>query len=257
MAEPVADRSVPGLPAAAEAIAGGPTPGGPRHVAIIMDGNGRWAKARRLPRLAGHRAGVEAVRRVVKAAPELGIDTLTLYAFSSENWRRPPEEVSDLMGLLLQHIRSELEELDEAGVRLGFIGEWRALRPDIVTELERARFRTAGNRRLNLVVALNYGAQDELVRAVRRLAAEAAAGARDPAAISAADIEAALDTAAFAPVDLIIRSSGEVRLSNFLLWQAAYAELWFTPVLWPDFDAAVLRQATEAFARRERRFGGR
>ncbi|WP_448582040.1 polyprenyl diphosphate synthase [Thermaurantiacus sp.] len=222
-----------------------------------MDGNGRWAKARRLPRLAGHRAGVEAVRRVVKAAPELGIDTLTLYAFSSENWRRPPEEVSDLMGLLLQHIRCELDELDEAGVRLGFIGEWRALRSDIVVELERAQVRTAGNRRLNLVVALNYGAQDELVRAVRRLATEAAAGRRDPAAISPADIEAALDTAAFAPVDLIIRSSGEVRLSNFLLWQAAYAELWFTPVLWPDFDAAVLRQATEAFARRERRFGGR
>lgn len=257
MAEPVADRSVAGLPGQADAAPDGPVPGGPRHVAIIMDGNGRWAKARRLPRLAGHRAGVEAVRRVVKAAPDLGIETLTLYAFSSENWRRPPEEVSDLMGLLLQHIRSELDELDGAGVRLGFIGEWRALRADIVAELERARTRTAGNRRLNLVVALNYGGHDELVRAVRRLAAEVAAGMRDPAAIGPADIAAALDTAEFAPVDLIIRSSGEVRLSNFLLWQAAYAELWFTPVLWPDFDESVLRQATEAFARRERRFGGR
>nr|WP_235945319.1 polyprenyl diphosphate synthase [Thermaurantiacus tibetensis] len=222
-----------------------------------MDGNGRWAKARRLPRLAGHRAGVEAVRRVVRAAPELGIQTLTLYAFSSENWRRPPEEVSDLMGLLLQHIRSELDELHANGVRLGFIGQWRALRADIVRELERAKALTAGNTALDLVVALNYGAQDELVRAVRRLAAEAAAGRLDPEKLEAADIEAMLDTAAFAPVDLIIRSSGEVRLSNFLLWQAAYAELWFTPVLWPDFDEAVLKEAAEAFARRERRFGGR
>ncbi len=259
VADPVADRSHASLPmvGAAGLAPADPVAGAPGHVAIIMDGNGRWAKARRLPRIAGHRAGVEAVRRVVKAAPRLGIGTLTLYAFSSENWRRPPEEVSDLMGLLLQHIRSEIDELDETGVRLGFIGEWRALRADIVAELERARQRTARNSKLNLVVALNYGAHDEMVRAVRRLAAEVGAGQRDASTISAADIEAALDTASFAPVDLIIRSSGEVRLSNFLLWQAAYAELWFTPVLWPDFDEAVLRQATEAFARRERRFGGR
>ncbi|MFQ3666379.1 MAG: isoprenyl transferase [Sphingomonadaceae bacterium] len=252
MAEPATDRLAAPAIAPAQAVAGGP-----RHVAIIMDGNGRWAKARRLPRLAGHRAGVEAVRRVVRAAPTLGIDTLTLYAFSSENWRRPPEEVSDLMGLLLQHIRSELDELHDSGVRLGFIGQWRGLRPDIVAELERARDRTAGNTRLNLIVALNYGAQDELVRAMQRIAEEVAAGQLAPEAITREVIEERLDTAAVPPVDLIVRSSGEVRLSNFLLWQAAYAELWFTPVLWPDFDEAVLRSAAEAFARRERRFGGR
>jgi undecaprenyl diphosphate synthase len=240
------------LPGPAQAV-----PGGPGHVAIIMDGNGRWAKGRRLPRVAGHRAGVEAVRRVVRSAPALGIETLTLYAFSSENWRRPADEVSDLMSLLLQHIRSELDELDESGVRLGFIGQWRGLRPDIVSELKRARDRTAGNTRLNLVVALNYGGQDELVRAVQRIAQDVAAGRLAPADISRETIEARLDTAHIAPVDLIIRTSGEVRLSNFLLWQAAYAELWFTPVLWPDFDEAVLRAAAEAFARRERRFGGR
>jgi undecaprenyl diphosphate synthase len=238
-------------------IGAGPVPGAPRHVAIIMDGNGRWARARRLPRIAGHRAGVEAVRRVVRAAPELGIDTLTLYAFSSENWRRPADEVSDLMALLLQYIRSEIDELDEAGVRLSYIGEWRALAPDIVAELEDAENRTAYNSGLHLVVALNYGAQQELVRAVRAVVADVAAGTLEPAAIDREAIAARLDTAPHEPVDLIVRSSGEMRLSNFLLWQAAYAELWFTEVLWPDFDGEVLRHAVEAFAQRERRFGGR
>jgi len=239
----------------AEAPAG-PVEGGPRHVAIIMDGNGRWARQRCLPRIAGHRAGVEAVRRVVRAAPGLGIDTLTLYAFSSENWRRPADEVSDLMGLLLTYIRSEIDELHQSDVRLTYIGDWQALDPDIVQELAQAHDRTAGNRGLHLVIALNYGGQQEMVRAARALAAEAAAGRLAPEAIDRQAIEARLDTAGAAPVDLIIRSSGEVRLSNFLLWQAAYAELWFTPVLWPDFDEDVLRQGAEAFAARERRYGG-
>ncbi|MGQ5702278.1 isoprenyl transferase [Sandaracinobacteroides sp. A072] len=231
-------------------------PGGPRHVAIIMDGNGRWAKARHMPRLAGHKAGVDAVRRIVRAAPRLGVETLTLYAFSSENWRRPAEEVSDLMSLLRHHLLAELEELDRNGARLGLIGDWRALKPDIVERLENAMEATRHNSRFQLVVALNYGGQDELTRAVQSLAARVAAGEIAPAAITPQLIEAALDTAALPPVDLIIRTSGEQRLSNFLLWQAAYAELWFTPTLWPDFDEAVLREAVETFARRERRYGG-
>ncbi|WP_448586905.1 polyprenyl diphosphate synthase [Thermaurantiacus sp.] len=244
-------------PAPASPAPAGPVSGGPAHVAIIMDGNGRWARARRLPRVAGHRAGIEAARRVVKAAPGLGIETLTLYAFSSENWRRPADEVSDLMALLLNYVRTEIDDLAAADVRLSYIGEWWALQPDIVAELEEARARTRTNRGLHLVVALNYGAQQELVRAVRALAADVASGRLAPEAIDARTIASRLDTAPHAPVDLIVRSSGEMRLSNFLLWQAAYAELWFTDVLWPDFDGEVLRQAVEAFARRERRFGGR
>ncbi|MGL6044181.1 MAG: polyprenyl diphosphate synthase [Sandaracinobacteroides sp.] len=221
-----------------------------------MDGNGRWAKARKMPRLAGHKAGVEAVRRIVRAAPKLGIETLTLYAFSSENWRRPADEVSDLMSLLRHHLLAELEELDSNGARLSLIGDWRALKPDVVERLENALEATARNNRFRLVVALNYGGQDELVRAAQAIAARAAAGEIAASAITAQLIEASLDTADLPPVDLIIRTSGEQRLSNFLLWQAAYAELWFTPVLWPDFDEAVLRAAVEAFAARERRYGG-
>ncbi|MFN3371883.1 MAG: polyprenyl diphosphate synthase [Sphingomonadaceae bacterium] len=221
-----------------------------------MDGNGRWAKARRLPRLAGHKAGVEAVRRIVRAAPRLGIETLTLYAFSSENWRRPAEEVSDLMSLLRHHLLAELEELDENGARLSLIGDWRALKPDVVERLENALERTRRNDRFRLVVALNYGGQDELTRAVQAIAERVRQGAISPAAITSQLIEAGLDTADLPPVDLIIRTSGEQRLSNFLLWQAAYAELWFTPVLWPDFDEATLSQAIEAFAGRQRRYGG-
>ncbi len=232
-------------------------PGGPGHVAIIMDGNGRWAKARRLPRLAGHRAGVEAVRRVVRAAPRLGIHTLTLYAFSSENWRRPAEEVSDLMTLLRHHLLAELEELDENGARLSLIGNWRALKPDVVERLENALHSTRHNDRFRLVVALNYGARDELTRAFQALAGRVAAGEIAPQAITPELVDATLDTAGLPPVDLIIRTSGEQRLSNFLLWQAAYAELWYTPVLWPDFDEEVLREASHAFAGRQRRYGGR
>ncbi|MCG2841652.1 polyprenyl diphosphate synthase [Sandaracinobacter sp. RS1-74] len=222
-----------------------------------MDGNGRWAKARHLPRLAGHRAGVEAVRRIVRAAPRLGIETLTLYAFSSENWRRPAEEVSDLMSLLRHHLLAELDELHANGARLSLIGDWRSLKPDVVERLEAAVRSTAANERFRLVVALNYGGQDELTRAVQAIAGRAAAGEIAPADISPQMIENSLDTADLQPVDLIIRTSGEQRLSNFLLWQAAYAEMWFTPVLWPDFSEATLREAAEAFAGRERRYGGR
>ena len=244
-------------PVPAEAAPDTRVPGGPRHVAIIMDGNGRWAEQRRLPRVAGHRAGVEAVRRVVRAAPAIGIDVLTLYAFSSENWRRPADEVSDLMSLLRHHLVSELDELHANGARLRLIGDWRKLRPEIVEKLEHAVAVTSRNSRLQLTVALNYGARDELVRAARLLAEAARAGRLDPQAIDEAALDSCLDTADLPPVDLIIRTSGEQRMSNFLLWQAAYAELLFTPVLWPDYDEARLREAAETFARRERRFGGR
>ncbi len=228
-----------------------------RHLAIIMDGNGRWAKAKRLPRLAGHRAGVEAVRRVVEAAPDLGIEILTLYAFSSENWKRPADEVSDLMGLLRHYIRSEIKELHRNGVRLSFIGDWKALQSDLVELLEDARQLTANNTGLRLVMALNYGGQDEMVRAVRTLAADVAAGRLDPAAIDTDMVGDRLDTAGMPPPDLVLRTSGEQRLSNFLLWQSAYAEFVATDILWPDFDRVALADAVAEFATRERRFGGR
>src|SRR5690606_37675934 len=198
-----------------------------RHVAIIMDGNGRWAKKRHLPRVAGHRAGVEAVRKIVRAAGDLGIEAMTLYAFSSENWKRPEEEVSDLMGLMKRFILSDLDEFAANDVKLKVIGNWRALAPDVVALIENALERTSGNTRTTLAVALNYGAQDELVRAASAAAAQGE--------ITAEAIEANLDTADMPPLDLLIRTSGEVRLSNFLLWQSAYAELYFTDILWPDF----------------------
>ncbi len=223
----------------------------PRHVAIIMDGNGRWAKRRRLPRLAGHRAGVEAVRRVTRAARAMGVEALTLYAFSSENWRRPEEEVSDLMGLLRLFIRSDLDELARENVRLRVIGDYRRFSPDLVALVDAAIARTAGNTGPILAIALNYGAQAELAAAVRRLAARLPADQIDEAAI-----EAELDTAELPPLDLLIRTSGEQRLSNFLLWQAAYAELLFVDTLWPDFDADALADAIARFGRRQRRYGG-
>ena len=223
----------------------------PRHVAIIMDGNGRWAKARHLPRLAGHKAGVEAVRKVTRAARALGIEALTLYAFSSENWRRPETEVSDLMGLLRLFIRSDLAELARENVRLRVIGDYRKFAPDLVRLVDDAIARTAGNTGPLLAIALNYGAQAELAAAARRLAARLA-----PADIDEAAIEAELDTSGLPPLDLVIRTSGEQRLSNFLLWQAAYAELLFVDTLWPDFDAAALEAAVGEFGRRQRRFGG-
>lgn len=228
----------------------------PRHVAIIMDGNGRWAKARMLPRVAGHKAGVEAVRRVTRAARALGVEALTLYAFSSENWRRPEDEVGALMGLLRLFIRSDLAELVEENVRLRVIGDYRRFAPDLVALVDDAVAKTAGNTGPILVIALNYGSHAELVAATQRLAARAAAGEIDPAAITAGSIEAELDTADLPPLDLVIRSSGEQRLSNFLLWQAAYAELLFIDTLWPDFTGDTLADALAAFGQRQRRYGG-
>ncbi len=224
-------------------------PAMPRHVAIIMDGNGRWAKKRHLPRVLGHQRGVEAVRRVVRAARELGLEALTLYAFSTENWTRPDDEVSALMGLLKRFLLADLDEFAEAGIRLKIIGDYKAFPADLVDLLEGALARTAANTGMTLAVALNYGAQDEIARAAR---AAARAGEITPETIAAH-----LDTADLPPLDLLIRTSGEVRLSNFLLWQAAYAEMLFVDTLWPDFGAEDLKAALDAFARRDRRYGGR
>jgi undecaprenyl diphosphate synthase len=221
-----------------------------RHVAIIMDGNGRWAKKRRLPRALGHQRGVEAVRRVVKGAREFGLEALTIYAFSTENWRRPEDEVSDLMTLMKRFILSDLEEIAQAGVKLKIIGDYKAFKPDVVELIERAIARTAQNTGTILAVALNYGSQDEIARAARAVVAQGGE-------ITPESIAAHLDTADLPPLDLLIRTSGEVRLSNFLLWQSAYAELLFTDVLWPDFGAEHLKQAMDNFATRDRRYGGR
>jgi undecaprenyl diphosphate synthase len=236
---------------------GGATGAVPRHVAIIMDGNGRWAKARGLPRAAGHKAGAEAARAVLRAAGEAGVECLTLYAFSSENWRRSADEVGDLMGLLRFYLRSEIEALHKEGVCLKVIGDYRAFAPDIVELIDRGIERTAANARMTLVIALNYGAQAEIVCAARRLAARVAAGEIAPDAIDEAAIAAELDTADLPPLDLLIRTSGEYRLSNFLLWQAAYAELLFVDTLWPDFDGEALGAGLAAYGARQRRFGGR
>jgi len=243
-------------PVPAPAASGGEDGALPRHIAIIMDGNGRWAKSRRLPRLAGHRAGAEAVRRTLRAANKLGIACITLYAFSSENWKRPEEEINDLTGLMKQFIRSELDEIHAGNIRLKIIGDHHAFEPEAAKMVDEAVARTADNTGSTLVVALNYGSQDELARAARSLAQQVQAGTLDPSEITPARIEAALDTADLPPLDLLIRTSGEQRLSNFLLWQAAYAELYFTDILWPDFDEATLAAAIDAFARRERRYGG-
>jgi undecaprenyl diphosphate synthase len=232
-------------------------PYGARHIAIIMDGNGRWAKRRHLPRALGHKKGVEAVRNIVRAAGEMGLEVLTLYAFSSENWSRPEEEVSDLMGLLRQYIQSDIEEFVENGVRLKVIGNYMALDSDIVAMIDDAIARTAGNSKMTLVVALNYGAQDEMLRAVQHISSSIKAGDLEPEAITLDHISGALDTADLPPLDLLVRTSGELRLSNFLLWQAAYAELYFTDTLWPDFDKVELEKALQSFGDRERRFGGR
>ena len=220
----------------------------PRHVAIIMDGNGRWAKARGLPRAAGHRAGAEAARAVLHAAGESGVECLTLYAFSSENWRRPPQEISELTALLRFYIGRELDSLHKEGIRLRILGDHTAFESDAARMVDRAVLRTAGNTRMTLAIALNYGARTEIVCAAQKAAA---AGEIDEAAI-----EAALDTSGLPPLDLLIRTSGEHRLSNFLLWQAAYAELLFVDTLWPDFDGDALRAALADYSRRERRYGG-
>jgi undecaprenyl diphosphate synthase len=222
-----------------------------------MDGNGRWAKKRGLPRVAGHRAGAEAVRRTLRAAVKNGVEVLTLYAFSSENWRRSEEEVSDLKGLLGYYLERELDSLAKEGVRLRLIGDYRAFGPELTQRLERAMERLKSNSRLTLVVAPNYGSRAEIAEAARNLAVKAVAGEIDPRSIDEAAIEAELHTHELPELDLLIRTSGEVRLSNFLLWQAAYAELMFSPTLWPDFGEEEFSQAVEQFAARERRFGGR
>ena len=228
-----------------------------RHVAIIMDGNGRWAASRGLPRSAGHRAGAEAVRKTLRAAVEEGVEVLTLYAFSSENWRRSAEEVSDLKGLLLYYIERELDGLSREGVRLRLIGDPSPFGPQLLARLDRAVERTASNDRLTLVVALNYGSRAEFVAVARRLAEQSASGAIAPEEIDEQQVDSMMQTAGLPPLDLLIRTSGEQRLSNFLLWQAAYAELLFVDVLWPDFDGTHLRSALADFTRRQRRFGGR
>jgi undecaprenyl diphosphate synthase len=229
--------------------------GVPRHVAIIMDGNRRWAAKRHLPRQVGHRQGVEAVRVITRAAGEMGIRYLTLYGFSSENWNRPADEVSDLMGLLRLFIRRDLAELHQNGVQVRIIGGRDDLEPDIVSLIEEAETLTRANDKLKLMIAFNYGGQNEITDAVRRIAWEVKAGRLDPEAISQDTVAAHLDTAGVPDPDLVIRTSGEKRLSNFLLWQSAYAEFVFTDVLWPDFSPERLKEAIAEFNLRDRRFG--
>lgn len=227
----------------------------PRHVAIIMDGNGRWANARGLPRTAGHRAGVERVREAVRTAHEAKIEFLTLFAFSSENWNRPKQEVSDLMGILRFFIHKDLAELHRENVRVRVIGCRETVQSDIRKLLDEAEERTRDNTGVTLVIAFNYGARDELVRAVRDIAEAVRAGTLDPSAIDEHTVSASVDTAGIPDPDLVIRTSGEQRLSNFLLWQAAYSELVFIPCLWPDFDRKAFHDALDEYAHRDRRFG--
>ena len=228
----------------------------PRHVAISMDGNGRWAAARGLPRVEGHRRGVEALRKTVRAAGELGISILTIFSFSSENWSRPQSEIRDLLSLLRRFIRNDLVELHKSNVRVRVIGERDDLDPDIRRLLQEAEDLTQGNDGLTLVVAFNYGARQEIARAARRLAAEVAAGRLAASDITPELLARQLDAPDLPDPDVIIRTSGEQRLSNFLLWQAAYSELVFVPINWPDFDRAALESTIAEFRRRERRFGG-
>ncbi|MDQ0560250.1 undecaprenyl diphosphate synthase [Rhizobium mesoamericanum] len=228
----------------------------PEHVAIIMDGNGRWAKQRGLPRTMGHRKGVDAVRETVRAAGDAGIKYLTLFAFSSENWRRPETEVSDLLGLLKAFIRRDLAELHRQNVRVKVIGDRHSLKSDILDLLVDAEETTKSNTALTLVIAFNYGARDEIARAMASLARDVEAGRLRAQDISPALIDARLDTAGIPDPDLIIRTSGEERLSNFLLWQAAYSEFIFVPEYWPDFSRDIFYSALETFASRDRRFGG-
>ncbi len=228
----------------------------PRHVAIIMDGNGRWAAARGLPRAEGHRRGVEALRRTVRTAGEIGISILTIFAFSSENWSRPQSEILDLLGLLRRFIRNDLADLRRNNVRVRIIGDRDGLEDDVRSLLQEAEETTRDNDGLTLVVAFNYGARQEIARAARRLVDEVAAGRLQVADITEDHLSAFMDASDLPDPDLIIRTSGEQRLSNFLLWQSAYSELIFVPTFWPDFDRAALEQAISEYARRERRFGG-
>ena len=241
MAEPVP------TPAAAPA---------PRHIAVIMDGNGRWARARSRPRTFGHSEGVEALRRTVEAAGDLGVEYLTVFGFSTGNWSRPAEEVNALFDLLRLYVARDLERLAREGVRIRVIGERSGLQKDIAEIIANAELRTAANTKFNLTIAFNYGGQDEIARAARRIAEDAASGKIAPSDVTPQRFERYLDTADLPPPDLLVRTSGELRLSNFMLWQAAYTELVFMDVLWPDFDKGALEQAIDEFRRRTRRFGG-
>ncbi len=227
----------------------------PQHVAIIMDGNGRWAKARGLPRTAGHKKGADALRNVLNACRDAGVKYLTIYAFSAENWKRPADEISDLMQILRHYLDKELQTLHENNVRLRFIGDLPQLDKDIRAQINDAMELTSRNRAFNLTVALSYGSRQEIVRAVRKLATEIASGKIKAEAISEDDIAQALDTAGLPEPDLLIRTGGEQRLSNFLLWQSAYTEFYFTPTLWPDFDRDHFTKALQDYAKRERRYG--
>lgn len=227
----------------------------PDHVAIIMDGNGRWARSRGLPRVAGHRRGAESVRTVIKCAAELEISYLTLFGFSSENWRRPADEVSDLMGLLRYYLESEIEAIHQQGVRLSVIGERQRLSPDIIELIEKAEQRTAGNTRLTLTIAISYGGRAEITAAARSLAREVAEGRLDPDRIDENEFQRHLFTAGLPDPDLLIRTSGEMRISNFLLWQLAYSEFVFVDTLWPDFTREDFEAAVDQFRNRVRRYG--
>ena len=256
------ETAVPGrTPATTPAAAGQSTPAAaprcvPVHVGVIMDGYGRWATSRKLPRVEGHRRGVEALRRCVRAAREIGIRFLTIYSFSSENWSRPVTEVTELMRLLKFFLRHDLAELNSANVRVKVIGERAGLAPDIRQLLDDAEALTCTNTGLTLVVAFNYGARQEIASAVARIAADVAAGRVKPEDVDVEMISQRLETAGIPDPDLIVRTSGEQRLSNFLLWQAAYSEFVFLPIYWPDFDKAALIAAIDEYARRDRRFGG-
>ncbi|WP_374660278.1 isoprenyl transferase [Phenylobacterium sp.] len=231
-------------------------PHAPLHVAIVMDGNGRWAKRRGLPRQVGHPKGVDAIRRVVEAAPAQGVRWLTLYAFSTENWRRPAGEVAEVMRLLKLYVNSDLEKLAREGVKVRILGRRAGLPPDVAEIVERAERQTAHNDRFFLQVAFNYGGRADIVDAAKALAAEVAAGRLSPDAITEDQLGAVLSTGGVPDPDLVIRTSGEQRLSNFLLWESAYSELVFQDVLWPDYGADHLRAAIEEFHKRERRYGG-
>ena len=232
-----------------------PAKDAPLHVAIVMDGNGRWAKRRGLPRKLGHPKGVEAIRTVVEAAPDLGVRWLTLYAFSTENWGRPAGEVAEVMRLLKHYVNSDLDKLTREGVKVRILGRREGLPPDVAEIVERAEARTAHNDKFFLQVAFNYGGRADIVNAARALVAEALAGKIDVSAVTDATFEAKLSTGGLPPPDLVVRTSGEQRLSNFLLWESAYSEFVFPDVLWPDFTPADLQSAIDEFHRRERRYG--
>lgn len=226
------------------------------HVAIIMDGNGRWAKSRGLPRSFGHRAGVQALQRTVEAAPDLGVERLTVFGFSTENWRRPAQEVSDLMGLLKTYVKSDLDRLEREGVNVRVLGRREGLPDDILEVIERAERRTAGNDRFRLQVAFNYGGRADIADAARSIADDVRAGVLRPEDVTEEIFASRLSTAGDPPPDLIVRTSGERRISNFLLWEAAYAEFVFQDVYWPDYGPAELKAAVDEYQRRIRRYGG-